>query len=58
MDLPVGEQRVARGAGRRPRKVENHSRRMQEVRSRASQPLDLKPVSHREDRRLRREGRR
>jgi len=58
MDLPVGEQRVARGGGRRPRAVEHRPRRMQEVRAKASEPVGMKPLPHAQDKRLRREGRR
>ncbi|HYV67115.1 MAG TPA: hypothetical protein VE964_12795 [Myxococcales bacterium] len=58
MELGVGEQRIARGGGRRKRAVEHVPRRMQEIRSRASEPLGMKPVGHQLDKKLRREGRR
>jgi hypothetical protein len=58
MDLPVGEQRMARGAGKRRRRVEHLSRRLQGIRERPGEPLGLKPLGHRLEKRLRREGRR
>jgi hypothetical protein len=58
MELPVGEQRVARGGGRQNRAVEHTPRKMQRARSRTSQPLDLKPLSRQETRQVRARERR
>jgi hypothetical protein len=52
-ELGVGEQRFARGGGRQKRRVEHTPRQMQAVRDTPSQPLGMKPLSHREDKRLR-----
>ena len=57
MELGVGEQRIARGAGRQDRKVEHVSRRMQQVRSQTSD-VGPKPMPHQLEKKLRRLGRR